>query len=228
MRKYFFCKKFVLFICFVLIAPIFLYACGQVNFKTHEHTYISEYRKNLFVNKTGILLATFTSGEREKDYDLTGIKTPLVDFGVLTIKFNVNIGDTLPTFELKVDDKTFLGTMEKNPYDGSFVYDIETQVKDESEITLKLPDFEQNLKLICVSSGWNTTWEDSVEIFCQKYNKEIASHTKQGKFLGEIYVKIVSTDKTLDNVFWYVLCVCQDGNIYACLINPNTREIIQS
>ena len=220
---------FIIFTClFVLTCPIFISACGQVNFKTHAHTYISEYRKNLFVNKTGNMLVTFTSGERESDYDLTGFKTPLVDFGVLTVRFDMDINDILPSFELKVNDKSFSGKLEKNPFDNSYVYDIEAQVEDKDDLTLTLNDFEQNLKLVCVSSTWNSTWQDAVEIFNQKFNREITSHTKQGEFLGEIYVKIVSENKNLESVSWYVLCVCQDGNIYSCLINPNTKEILQS
>lgn len=208
--------------------PIFLIGCGEVDFNTPAHTYISEYRKNLFVNKTGSLLATFTSGEREKEYDLSGFKTPLVEFGVLTVKFNMDVGDILPTFELSVNDKIFNGQLEKNPFDGSFVYDIECQVDDEDDITLKLIDFEQNLRLVCVSKNWKSSWEDAVEVFNQKFNKELTMHTKDGKFLGEIYVKIVSDGRDLENIYWYVLCVLQDGNIYSCLINPNTLEVIQN
>lgn len=218
----------MLFALLFITSFSFLYGCGEVNFKAHAHTYISEYRKNLFANKTGNMLITFTSGERERDYDLTGIKTPLVDFGVLTVKFDTNVGDILPKFELMVNQKVFSGTLEKNPYDGSFVYDIETQVNNDDELTLKLLDFDQNLKLVCLSSNWGTTWEDAVEIFNQKYNKQILDHTKAGKFLGEIYIKIVSNSKNLENIYWYVLCVCEDGNVYSCLINPNTKEIVQS
>ena len=226
MRKPFFIKVIIsLFFLFVL--PLFI-GCGKINFNTHAHTYISEYRKNLFMNKTGNMIVTFTSGEREKDYDLTGTKTPLVDFGVLTVKFFIEVGDILPTFELKIDDKDYIGQLERNPFDGSFVFDIEKQVDDEAEITLKLIDFEQNLKLVCVSSSWKTTWEDAAQIFSQKFNSEILKHTSEGKFLGEIYIKIVSDSKDLENIYWYVLCVCQDGNIYSCLIEPNSMEVVQS
>ena len=228
MKKSFLIKSILFLTCFALILTVFLLGCGEVNFKTHAHTFISEYRKNLFLNKTGNIFATFTSGERERDYDLTGTKTPLVDFGVLTVKFDNDIGNTLPKFELMVNDKLFSGELEKNPFDGSFVFDICTQVEDDDEITLKLIDFDQNLKLVCVSSSWASNWEDAVEIFNQKFNNEIISHTKDGKFLGEIYVKIVSSNKNLDNIYWYVLCVCQDGNIYSCLIEPNTMEILQN
>ena len=224
MKKHFFI--FIILI-FLFVCPT-LIGCGQVDFKTHAHTYISEYRKNLFVAKTGNMFITFTSGERESDYDLTGYKTPLVDFGVLTVVFDVDIKDLLPSFQLRVNDKNYSGKLEKNPFDNSYVYDIETQVNDNDDITLTLDDFEQSLKLVCISSEWKSTWEDAVEIFNQKYLKEVASHTKQGEFLGEIYVKIVAENKNLESVSWYVLCVCQDGSIYACLINPNTKEVLQN
>ena len=228
MRKFFFKKAVLAFLSSILFLPIFLTGCGQVDFSSHAHTYISEYRKNLFINRTGSLLVTFTSGERESDYDLTGFKTPLIEFGVLTVKFNMEIGEILPSFELTVDDKSFAGQLEKNPFDGSYVFDIESKVDDEAVVTLKLIDFEQNLKLVCISKDWKSTWEDAVEVFNQKFNKEVLLHTKDGKFLGEIYVKIVSDNKDLNNIYWYVLCVCQDGSIFSCLINPNTLEIVQN
>ena len=224
MRKLFFVNLCII----VLMSSLFLFSCGSVELKNHSHTYISEYRKNLFANKTGNLLATFTSGEREKDYDLTGVKTPLVSFGVLTVIFDIDIGESTSTFELCVNDKIFTGELERNPYDGSYVYDIQEQVEDDDTITLKINELDQNLKLVCLSASWHSTWEDAVSIFSQKYNSEIASHSKEGKFLGEIYVKIVSKTRNLENIYWYVLCVCQDGKIYSCLVDVNTNEIVQS
>ena len=226
MRKKVFISLFSIF--FSIFCSILFIACGQANLNDYSHTFLSEYRKNLFVAKTGLFTATFTSGEREENYVMDGIKTKLVDFGVLTVKFNSDLHDETPQFELKIDSKTFSGELERNPYDGSFVYDTLCQVEDGASIELYLVDLDKKEKLVCVSNLWSADYKEAVNIFSQKYSKELSNHTKSGKLQGEVYVKIVATDKNMDNIYWYVLCVCPNGDIYASLIDPNTKVILQS
>ena len=218
----------ILSICFLLFCPLIFVACGQANLNDYSHECISEYRKNLFIAKTGLFSATFTSGEREENYMMDGAKTKLVDFGVLTINFNSQLDDNAPQFELKINDKTFADVLERNPYDGTFVYDTMCQVDDTATIELYLIDIDQREKLVCVSSGWSADYKEAINIFNQKYSKELKSHTTNGKLDGEIYVKIVSTNKDIKNIYWYVLCVCKNGDMYASLIDPNTKVILQS
>lgn len=212
----------------MFICPLIIVGCGQANLNDYSHEHISEYRKNLFVAKTGLFTATFTSGEREENYVMDGTKTNLVDFGVLTVKFNGQLDDDSPQFELKINDKTFADNLERNPYDGSFVYDTLCQVDDASSVELYLVDLDQREKLVCVSNNWSADYKEAINIFSQKYSKELSSHTSKGNLQGEVYVKIVSTDKSLDNIYWYVLCVCKNGDMYASLIDPNTKVILQS
>ena len=218
----------LLSICFLFFCPLFFVGCGQANLNDYSHEGLSEYRKNLFVAKTGFFTATVTSGEREENYVMDGAKTKLVDFGVLTIKFNSELDDDAPQFELKINDKVFADNLERNPYDGSYVYDTLCQVEDNAVIALYLVDLDQREKLVCVSNNWSADYKEAINIFSQKYSKELSSHTTSGKLQGEVYVKIVSTDKNMDNIYWYVLCVCKNGDMYASLIDPNTKVILQN
>ena len=213
--------------CFLFIMPI-SFGCAQAKINEYSNEYISEYRKNLFIGKTGLFWASFTSGERESDYVMNGQKTNLVDFGVLTIKLNADMGSDNPKFELDVNDKKYSGELEKNPYDGSYVFDIQVQVDDKDEIFVTLTDFDQKIKLICLSCNWESSWQDAVDVFYQKYLNEVSNNTVNGKFLGEIYVKIVATDNNFDNIYWYVLCVCKNGDMFTCLVDPNTKMILQA
>ena len=45
---------------------------------------------------------------------------------------------------------------------------------------------------------------------------------------GEIFIKIVSNDSNMSNVYWYVLLVCKNGDILASLVDVNNGEIIQN
>ncbi len=159
---------------------------------------------------------------------MDGQKTRLVDFGVLTVKINADMGGDAPRFKLDVNGKEYAGELERNPYDGSFVFDIQVQVEDKDEIFVCLPDFDQEIKLVCVSENWRSVWHDAVDVFYQKYLNEINKNTVGGKFLGEIYVKIVATDGNFENIYWYVLCVCKNGDMFTCLIDPNTKIILQA
>lgn len=223
-----FYKKVLVCLSFILLLGItFIFGCTKVNLTDHSLSFISEYRKNLFVAKTGNILATYTTGQREQDYTMDGKKTPLTDFGVLTLTFSSKL-EKAPEFKLTVNGTCYESVLELNPYDGTYVFDTESQTDDSAQIELYLKDFDLTTKLVCVSSSWGSTYQDAISIFSQKYQNEINAHTQNGILNGEVYVKIVSSSKALDNIYWYVLCVCESGDMYSALIDPNTKAIIQS
>lgn len=221
-KKVFLCLSFV-----ILLAVVFIFGCSTVNLSDKSLSSISEYRKNLFVGKSGNILATYTTGEREQDYIMDGKKTPLTDFGVLTLYVSSPL-DQAPEFKLTVNEKSFEGVLEQNPYDGTYVFDTLCQTDDNAQIELYIKQFEQTIKLVCVSANWTATYQDVLSIFSQKYQKELDSHSSRGILNAEVYIKIVSSNKNLDNIYWYVLCVCESGDMYSALIDPITKEIIQS
>lgn len=211
----------------LILVCIFNIACSSSK-KSDNLENVSEYRKNLFVGQAGNYLATFTSGQREKDYIMDGNKTNLVDFGVLTLKFNYNFGNTLPKFELKVNNNLYSGELEKNPYDNTYVFDIETQVNDGDLLNLYLVDLDENINLVCWSKNWNINYLSALKIFTEKHNEDIKNNSNKNKLNGEIYIKIVSSDKQLSSVYWYVLLTCTNGDVYASLIDVNSGEIVQN
>jgi len=212
-----------------ILIPLYLFACGQVELNDFSHEYISEYRQNLFLAKSNTFTASFTSGQREKNYYMDGEKTDLVDFGVLTVVFSTNFDGALPPiFELIVDGTKIANRLEKNPYDCTFVYDICRRVDDDIEIILFIPELEESVKLVCISKDWNTDWQEAVTIFSQKYNSKIKNNTHGGKFKGEIFIKTVSNDRNFDNIYWFVMCVTKNGDVFSCLIDPTSKMILQS
>ena len=221
-KKVFICLGFV-----ALLAVVFIFGCSTVNLTDNSLSAISESRKNLFVGKSGNVLATYTTGQREQDYIMDGKKTALTDFGVLTLHLSSPI-EQAPEFKLTINQTTFEGVLEQNPYDGTYVFDTLCQADDNAQIELYIKQFEQTIKLVCVSANWSTNYQDALTIFSQKYQKELDLHSSRGNLNAEVYIKIVSSNKSIDNIYWYVLCVCESGDMYSALIDPNTKEIIQS
>lgn len=219
--------KFSIFIFIPLLCCLFFITGCKTNPFEFSKEVVSEYRSNLFMVKTNTFLATFTSGEREENYVMEGEKSNLVEFGVLTLTFET-VFENLPQFELNINDTKFTGQLQKNPFDNTFVFDIEKKIEDNAEIVLYIVDLDETAKLVNVSNSWTSTWLDALDIFTTNYKSELSSHIKDNKFLGEFYIKIVSNDKSLDNIYWYVLCICKNGDVISCLIDPITNVILQS
>ncbi len=214
-------------LCFCLF---FLYGCGNNNpgqDGTYE-SFLSEYRKNLFVNKNSNYLVTFTSGERESNYIMDGKVSSLVDFGVLTLKFEKSFAGSKLQFELKIDDDTYAGEFERNPYDNTFVYDIGKQVSDDSKLTLYLVDFDETLDLKCWSSEWEYSYKDALKVFVEKHKEQIDACMKDNNLQGEIFIKTVAEDSNLNDIYWYCLLVGQNGEMFASLISVKTGQILQN
>jgi len=227
MDKFFYKKIFICLGFIFCLAFVFIFGCSNVNLTKDSTLYISEYRKNLFVGKSGNVLATYTTGERELDYIMDGNKTNLTDFGVLTVTF-FSPQQPSQEFVLTVNDNKYEGVLELNPYDGTYVFDTECQIDDQANIELYIKNYDQTIKLVCVSSNWCLNYKQALEIFSNHYQKQLNAHISKGVLNGEIFIKIVSNNKSLDNIYWYVLCVCRSGDMYACLIDPNTKQILQS
>ena len=163
-------KKLIL----LTISFCLLLCFGCSNLKKIEggQQIVSEYRKNLFVGNGSCFTITFTSGEREQDYIMDGKHTKMVDFGVITIKFISIPNNFSSQFELNVNKDKFAGQLERNPYDGTYVFDIEKQVEDGASINIYLVDFDEYVSLSCLSKNWKTTYTQAKNIFMEKYNKE--------------------------------------------------------
>lgn len=222
-------KKVILSLSFIILCVFLLTACSKSKISQDVSiNVLSEYRKNLFVSKTNFCVATFTSGQREENYVMDGNNTALVDFGVLTVKFDNYTSQSLPKFELKINNDLYAGEFEHNPYDNTFVFDIQKQVNDNDTLNLYLIDFDQSTLLQCFSKNWNINYKQAHNIFTEKYKTEIANHLFDDMLKGEVYIKIVSDDKELKNFYWYVLLVCQNGDMYSSLIDVNSGEIVQN
>ncbi len=221
-------KKVLISFC-LLICLFFLCSCGDGGKQENMlEASLSEYRKNLFIYKNSNYLVTFTSGERENDYIMNGEKSKMVDFGVITLKFAKPFAGSKLQFELKVNDDTYAAEFERNPYDNSFVFDIEKQVNDDCSISLYLVDFDETVKMECVSKTWKYTYLNALEIFANFHKKEINPLMKDGNLQGEIYIKTVAEDNNLSDIYWYVLLVCKNGEMYANLISVTTGQIMQT
>lgn len=221
-------KRIVVFLCFVIV---FLFAGCGTNLQSEVKINLAECRQNIFVANNEMANINFTSGIREEPYVLNGKCEQQVEFGVLTIKFLFNTKDfkNAPTYVLSINGNDYDGTLIQNPFDLTFVADINTIVLDNSTVDLKINyetiSFETTLK--CISSLWQTQFEDAIAIGVGELKKMIKPLQNANGINAEFYLKII-TDPNFQTgpYYWYFCVLGKNGENYALVIDTNTREIL--
>lgn len=220
-------NKLKILILVFFMFPIFflLFSCNN-SLEEKINFCVSEYRENYFFAKTETFTVSFTDGKREKDYVYNGEKTDLVDYGIIMVKSDQVNGQVL-NFELKVNDKTFVGEMERNPFDKSFVFDIETKVSSLDNLELYLVDFDEKINLVCLSKEWKINCGQALTKFVNENKNQLEKYVTNESFQGEIYIKLVADKNDDNNIYFYVLAVCKDGQVFGSLIDVKTGNVVQ-
>ena len=191
---------------------------------------ISEIRHNIFIGSSDNFDITFMSGKREKDYVINGYNTELIDFGIVTIALkNSNIDSQIPTFALTIDTLRYEDTLEKNPFDGTYVADIGLIVdNDLPTITIKIimGEISEEVVLTNLSCNWKLNSYGALKLACKTLKNELRPLMSH-EFLGEVYVKIIK-DTIVDNesYFWFVNFASRNGIYHSIIIDPVTSEIL--
>lgn len=192
---------------------------------------ISEVRYNLFEIKNEQLSVSFTSGFREDPYVIDGTSNAKKEFGVVIVRFLIDISNYsgLPSFILTVNDMDFDGDFELNPFDQTYVQDIETFVLDDSTISIKVlwNSFEFEGNLTNVSKNFAINHKDALKIMIKEFKPQLKKIIKNHTLLGETYIKIISDPSyLLDKKYWYVCIIGRAGENYSVIIDPTTKQIL--
>ena len=223
-------KIFKKFFLLIFICPLFLFGCNSANLKAIVNEKLSEVRFNLFSASNDEINIKFTSGFREDPYILNGKSENKKEFGVITVKFLKNLPNTnaSPNFVITIEDMDFDGVFELNPFDQTYVQDIETFVLDDSNVTIKIMfgelNFETSLKN--VSKEFSINHKDALNIFIKEFEKDINLLLKNGKDF-EVYVKIISDPNfSLDKNYFYVCLISNSGISFSLIIDPLSGQIL--
>jgi len=216
-------------ILFLLFCPIIVFGCSN-NIDLIVQENLSEVRYNLFVAGNEEINVKFTSGFREDPYVLNGKSENKKEFGVITVKFLKNISNknATPNFVITISDMDFDGELELNPFDQTYVQDIETFVLDASSVSIKISFgdfcFESNLKN--VSNDFAINHKDALNIFVKEYKKDIQTLSKNGKDF-EVYVKIINDPSLeIDKNYFYVCLLSSSGESFSLMIDPYSANIL--
>lgn len=222
-------KKKILICLALLVGVLTLTACAKTNINLAD--YLIEERYNLFTAEDNLYCATLSTGMRETDYNMDGVKTELIPFGVLTLKRKDNgpMANDTYNYRVTIGENAYTGTMEKS-FDNSYTVDIGTNTDGQENINVVITftGYTFNRELQNTSSEFSVDKTTALEIA----NKELKENLKQlgkDKNTGiEVVMKIVNdySSAEIKNYYWYIGVVTTNADTLGVLIDAKTGEII--
>lgn len=222
-------KKFLILSLFT-VSLISFSACGSTKFDIKKH--LIEKRENLFIASDNLYTVTFSTGIREKDYNLDGTINELIPFGVLTLSRI----DSLPlandnyTYVVKIDDKSYTGFLEKNPNDNSYSADLEVLSNGQETINAQVSfsGYSFNQDMTNVTKNFEVDTNSALKIAEKALKNEIKNITSNKNVKIEVVMKTVKdySSVELKNYYWYVGIISTNGDTLGVLIDVSSGEII--
>lgn len=224
--------KKISFFMVILMAGFIFCSCSKVSVLELSKEKTSEVRENFYYQEKDDYVLTFSSGMREKDYNLDGVNSgEVVEFGLITLysKSHALLNDYNSTYSLAYNDEDILGNLERNPYDGSLVADIGTKInQDTINIKLYFNNQEIDFELVNVSKDWAVKSGDALEIACVHLANELEKYVSKGRFYGEVYIKIAYNFSLNNDCMWYVKFLAPDFSYVSVVIDVATGNVISS
>ena len=216
-------KKIYLVLTLILVlvcASVVLVACGSKQ-PGRAKDNISRRTDAYFAGESEQFAVSVEKGRREKTFIADGKATDVVDFCQITvIPLKSNDYKSI-NFVIKGDDSTLSGEITTSDF-GEFFSLIELGFTPKTR-TVTAGEESCEIELTDMLEG-KLTSSDAVNIAKDAFKDKIAKENEEGKAEREIYVKLITGDRT--NYYYYVSFIGDGVDYWAMLIDPSTGDII--
>ena len=222
-------KKKILCLAILALCVFGLSACKTTKIDLGD--YLVEERNNLFTAEDDNYSVTFSSGMREKDYALDGVKGEMVDFGVLTIARidRQPISSSGCKYILTINDEILRGDLTKSELDNTYSCDLEKAVDNESKIhvQINLTGYTFEKDLVNTSNEFSVDKSAAIKLANSELGDAL-NNFKKDKNSFEAVMKIVKDYSSSDvkNYYWYIGVISQNGETLGVLIDATNGEVI--
>ncbi len=222
-------KKIFYVVLIGLFATIIIIGCSD-NVYPLVLNKVSEVRRNILTYRDEEIYSTIMSGEREEEYKVDGIHNNNINFTIITLDFvdkAIDYNTITIEFSTTINGKNYTGKMIQNPFDNSFVYDLQISLDDlqEADIDFVIDQKIYHAHLSNIRNDWKVQSNDALKIAVSDLKEYIKSSIEDNEFLGEAYIKFVFNEKYSNDYYWYINIVTINKNNYSLIIDPNTGEI---
>ena len=211
-------KFFLLIVCLSFC----LCGCGELDdFKSR----LSEIHFVYYTGETEHYKVWCSSGKREDTYQMDGKASKLVDFLLLSVEPKVDDA-SLTSCALSINGKTIPLNLEKSPYDSTYACDLGVLISGEDNLQAYLSylDLTESVELVCESKTYKIQTENALKLAFKEFYPFIKDTTED----YEMYLKIISSQKTSNIQFWYARVLFSSGQERVCVIEPSSGEILVS
>lgn len=220
MKKLFFCLWMIALCVFPLTA------C-KVNVKSDVIDNMSDIRYNIFAGQTSHLSASLMCGMRENPYNYDGVHKKVTEFGVVTVSIKNLDKQESYNYTLNIGDNKITGFLEENPYDHTFMTDIEKIIDCENAVYLSVEGVAENVQLICESKNWQIQYKNAIDIAYNNLEQDFVALYDKKKFKAECYLKIVHDQNNVSNpYYWCFMVVGQNGEAKSVIIDVNNGLVV--
>ncbi len=223
-------KKFYFFIILAIFSSLVLISCSDNTYNLVKEN-ISEIRYNILDYHDDIMSASFMSGMREKDYVANGINSALIDFAIIKLSFVENdfaYNEKKVNYCTVINGVEYKGEMLNNPYDNSFVIDLNINAQELSilDINLTIDGIDKSITLTKVNSQWEYDANKALQIVCKDLKEYINQLIIDNQLEAECFIKIVNNAEITDEYYWMIQINAINGTVFTEIVNPITGEIL--
>ena len=204
----------------VLCATVFsLCACNK-NDDSQECDNVSRKTCEYYAGESDKFAVSIEKGRRERAFIADGIATDVIDFcDVTIIPLKTTDAKTL-SFTISAQDKTLSGEIEGSF--GEFCASIQLDFVP-TTVTVTAGEVVDEIDLSSVLEGALTA-DQVIDIAKQEFKDKIDAEYAQGKADREIYVKLITADRT--TYYYYVSFIGDGVDYWAMLADVKTGEVI--
>ena len=212
----------------IVVAIAIYFAYFRVDAISLAHKNISEQDKVCYYANNGNSQVKLISGTREEPYVLNGKSEDSKEFALIIFCCDAqNVQN--PTFVASIDDKSYNGILQNNPYDNTFVVDLEISVPENANINIKITinDETLNYEPTSMSKEWKISSEKALDIAIEHFSDIINQKASHKGLDAELYLRIISdANNAFDKFFYHATLTLSQNEAYSIVIDVNTGEII--
>ena len=208
----------------MMIGCAMLSGCG-LNVKSDVLNNLSDVRYFVFVGQSDGVVANLMCGMRENPYSYDGKSNKKTEFGVITVFFKNRPSEDLH-YSLSVGKSSYAGVLEENPYNHSFMADIQ-KIVDGEGVYLTIEGVVDGMQLMPESKDWAVQYDKALDIAYEVLEEKLMGLYSSRRFCGECYLKIVLDQSSIDNpYYWCFMYVGQNGESGSVIIDVNSGEVL--
>lgn len=215
-------KCFLILTLILCIGTLFgvMCACNKTSDDSPSDN-ICRITQEFYAGESDAFYASIEKGRREATFIADGVARDVGDFIELTILPLKSNSYTTLNYTVSDDLNTLSGEIEAGKH-GEFAASIALDFIP-TKITVCAEEAENEIELSSVLEGAITA-EQAIEIAKEELANAINKEYEEGKPEREIYLKLISADRT--TYFYYVSFIGEGVDYWAMLINPQTGEIV--